>query len=88
MRDSIAPRPWRPATGTAVVLAVGALTTLMALVATAPRASAAPAPARADSTCGSRSTERCARRRRLDRWRSQVIAPIAPIVLIALVMMS
>lgn len=51
MRDSIAPRPWRPATGTAVVLAVGALTTLMALVATAPRASAAPAPARADSTC-------------------------------------
>ena len=50
MRDSIAPRPWRPATGTAVVLAVGALTTLMALVATAPRASATPAPARTAAT--------------------------------------
>src|SRR5262245_22865050 len=43
MRDSIAPRLRRPATCTAVVLAVGALTAIMALAATAPRASAAPA---------------------------------------------
>ena len=47
MRDSIALRPRRQATCTAVVLAVGALIAIMALAATAPRASAAPAPERA-----------------------------------------